>query len=297
MTAVELFSHYPTLQPFLSQQLALASQVSGDVMRPTLYPLLLLLSKLKPSAVEADDSQATADFLTSLHSLSNHPHGHARRMTAQAMVALTPVPRREATILFITQQLPLHPPLSSSLDYNGLDGRLLQLTELFTAWTAHPGLDAPSRESGVVHFIDTLLQRQWVGTSRMCVPTIRIAYVDLLALAVQKLSPPTLVRLRTLLTTVLQLSSSCCEPWTGPDFPGIGFASMRVRAAAVLAQTLLSAPLDSQPQWRPHTTAVFQQLFNDEDDGVKESALKVFRIRPSHQPAGPRSASGPVGCH
>ena len=285
MSAVDFFSHYPTLQPFLEQQLHTAAQVQEEsAMHPKLYPLLLLLAKLKPSNTD-DENGATDSFLTSLHALSNHPHAHARRMTAQAVLAMTAVPRRESTVLRLLDYLPLTlPSPSHPCDFNLLDGRLLQLAELFHAWTSQPVVDAAERDRFALRFASALLQRRWIGTERMCIPVIRIAFVSLLSTAVLALSVSALSDAPAVLSTLLQLAAGCCDPWEGPTFPGVGFALMRRRSAAILMQSLLSVPLQ-QSGMRVDATSVCVQLLADEDDGVKESALRVITFALDHQPS------------
>ena len=136
-------------------------------------------------------------------------------------------------------------------------------------------MDSEAKQRALLRLVEQLLERGWIATARMAIPTLRVAFLALLATAVQSVSPDTLAVAPSALPALLRLSSHCCDGHVGPSFPGIGFASMRQRAAAILLQTVLSVPLD-HPELLVHATTVSLQLLSDVDGGVQESALRVL---------------------
>lgn len=63
MTGRIFFLRYPKLYDFLLNSLKTATECQKDYsLRPSMYPILLLLSRLYPSSLEGTDSNLKVDF-------------------------------------------------------------------------------------------------------------------------------------------------------------------------------------------------------------------------------------------
>ena len=272
MTARELFSLYPDLQPFLLRHLAQATATTDAANRlhPTLYPLLMILSRLR-AAHNVAGERRMADvqpFTDALHSLTSHPHYQARRMAARALLALTDTEQRQTVMTDVAQQLPhtADELLHGSTDWNTVDGRLLQLTTLFDGWRAqHDG----SREGWVESFVGQLLARDWLGSAAVPIPAIRLSYLSLLTSA--ELSLPDHHHLRSMsgLRRCLTSLAVCCEPSSQSSFVGVGGADMRSQAASLLLRLLLSV------RETVDATEVCLSLLSDGDVAVSRGAMEL----------------------
>lgn len=63
-TSGEFFSRCPNLRSFLLEQLKLATSQSVDALHPILYPILLMLSRLRPSFTDdVNDPYSVIPFI------------------------------------------------------------------------------------------------------------------------------------------------------------------------------------------------------------------------------------------
>ena len=268
MTAAELFSLYPNLRPFLLHQLTQASATSdaATTIHPTLYPLLMLLSRLRAAhnAAGAD----TEPFIAALHSLASHPHQQARRIAARALVALTAMEQRQTVMADVAQQLPDSEKAQQHghTGWNMIDGLLLQLIALFEAWQSQRG---SSSDGWLESFVGQLYNRDWLGSTAVPIPAIRISFLSLLTSAV--LSLPRQHSFRSLLGLHKCLTSLtiCCEPSATTSFVGVGSAAMRSQAASLLVRLLLSATETVD------ATSVSLSLLADRDMAVRLAVMQT----------------------
>lgn len=83
---------YPRLHEFFHAELKLASEViTRNERPPRLHPLLLLISRLYPSALEgADSNLKLSTFIPFISICSSSPELVTRQLSAKSMVALIP---------------------------------------------------------------------------------------------------------------------------------------------------------------------------------------------------------------
>ena len=286
MTGSELFSHHPELLPFLQRQLTEAVEAGHDSAQPKLYPLLLLLSRLRPESGEEGETAATAAFLSCLQPLYSHPQAHVRRIAAKAALAMTGVQQRQAAMTGLLLSIPPVAPAAAAepLDLDELDGRLLRLQCLFSAWSAQPAEQSgEQRDAFSLALVSLLLQRRWLASAALPVPALRLAFLSLLSAAVHSLSAAALQRSPSLLPSLLQVAAVCCDPAPELEFPGIGYEAMRAQAAAIITQTMLSLPLTGDEQrLRAELTAALIALMRDRQDTVRDGAMRVFHFAVTH---------------
>lgn len=92
MTGRLFFIRYPRLYDFFNVELKLASEaITRNERPPRLHPLLLLISRLYPSALEGSDSNLKlSTFVPFISICSSSPELVTRQLSAKSMVALIP---------------------------------------------------------------------------------------------------------------------------------------------------------------------------------------------------------------
>lgn len=90
MTGRIFFQKYPRLYDFINIQLIASSELIKNNERPTtLHPLLILLSRLYPSALEGSESNLQlSKFLPSLAECIKSPELETRRLAVKSIIAL-----------------------------------------------------------------------------------------------------------------------------------------------------------------------------------------------------------------
>ncbi|KAJ6646380.1 Thyroid adenoma-associated protein like [Pseudolycoriella hygida] len=131
MTGRIFFLKYPRLFDFFLQELQAASlSIQNDQVPPTLHPLLILLSRLYPSAVDGCTSNLKLSlFLPLIGQCSFSPESETRKLAVRSIVAL--VPKHE---LFDYVHKTVHQILQRNVtkyvNSNALHGSLLQIYHL-----------------------------------------------------------------------------------------------------------------------------------------------------------------------
>jgi hypothetical protein len=174
LTGLELFSQLPGFHSFLINQLKLASVDTDNsiAMHPSLYPVLLLLSKLTAAQAEANPLQletllanpypyiheqfhfdsfvATALsqsnsmylFLPSILRCLSHRVYMARFMASEALVSLIPVQKQQTFILALIASLPKAAKFGGNDQPNSVHGVLAAVKELLFAIPSTDSLQA-----------------------------------------------------------------------------------------------------------------------------------------------------------
>lgn len=126
---------YPQLYDFFLSELTASSQAIQRNERPTrLHPLLLLISRLYPSALEGVESNLKlSTFIPLISACSSSPELVTRNLSAKSLVALIApgnVPDRLFEILACLKA-------ASDLSANSINGYLLQILYLLRATRNH----------------------------------------------------------------------------------------------------------------------------------------------------------------
>jgi hypothetical protein len=306
-TAAEFFQRFPSLFPFLLQELAKvtsfsvvsredwpvgiaphgdrvsAAQQGHNEVHPSLYPLLLLLSKLRaamvssaPALVEVggakEQSQARfADislFVPLVESCSPQKVQQVRVMAAKALVALIPlreVPNKTASILSgLIGKLRLQSEVRVSA--NEIHGSLQLVHELLQGLHRHVCVSSVSNKA----FFAELQEEIFSG----CLPRLAEA-VDLLVS--NRCAPLHLVLLRAIRIARDLLQVSVAYSSTASD---ILLKESRLVLASVIATgtdaMVMSLPLLYEPVlWREALTDLVSQSLDDSSAGRGEGANRL----------------------
>uniref|UniRef100_A0A8C3B078 tRNA (32-2'-O)-methyltransferase regulator THADA n=1 Tax=Cyclopterus lumpus TaxID=8103 RepID=A0A8C3B078_CYCLU len=131
MTGREFFTRFPALYPFLLNQLEEAAATvesdSGQVkLHPSLFLLLLVLSRLYPSPMDGSSSPlGLAPFMPFIIRCGRSAVYRTREMAARALVPFVLVTQVPSTVHALLQELPAQP--GPEIQHNHLHGTLLQV--------------------------------------------------------------------------------------------------------------------------------------------------------------------------
>ncbi|XP_049457282.1 thyroid adenoma-associated protein [Epinephelus fuscoguttatus] len=180
MTGREFFTRFPALYPFLLNQLEEAAATvesdSGQVkLHPSLFLLLLVLSRLYPSPMDGSSSPlGLAPFMPFIIRCGRSAVYRTREMAARALVPFVLVTQIPSTVHMLLQELPVEP--GPKIQHNHIHGTLLQVLFLLRSYQTDSHRPLPAG-NGIT---EGLRQRMWL-TSRQngCVVT-RGAFLDVL---------------------------------------------------------------------------------------------------------------------
>uniref|UniRef100_A0A3Q3LPG0 tRNA (32-2'-O)-methyltransferase regulator THADA n=1 Tax=Mastacembelus armatus TaxID=205130 RepID=A0A3Q3LPG0_9TELE len=131
MTGREFFTRFPALYPFLLYQLEEAAATvesdSGQVkLHPSLFLLLLVLSRLYPSPMDGSSSPlGLAPFRPFIIRCGRSAVYRTREMAARALVPFVLVTQVPSTVYSLLQELPPEP--GPNIQHNHIHGTLLQV--------------------------------------------------------------------------------------------------------------------------------------------------------------------------
>ncbi|XP_075921202.1 tRNA (32-2'-O)-methyltransferase regulator THADA isoform X1 [Petromyzon marinus] len=196
MTGREFFSRYPSLHPFLLEQLSHAastcSRSGGDAvgtasLQPALFPLLLLLAKLYPSPMDGTYTELSlAPFLPLLVRCGGSPVWRARVMAAHALVAFIPAAAATRVLCELLDSLPRGLRQADGAS-NRTHGTLLQVHHLVRAQGESLGSSpefVPRSGYPGERVYERLLDCVWLATRMNPCAVTRAAYLDVLSLAI-----------------------------------------------------------------------------------------------------------------
>ncbi|CAH1240076.1 THADA [Branchiostoma lanceolatum] len=179
MSGREFFARFPSLHPFLLDQLQLAveriqSCESSVDLHPSLYPVLILLAKLYPSPMDGASSTLNMSaFVPLVQKCAHSTVMKTRAMAAQALLPLIPAGQAASNIGKLLQQIEDTP----GIPQNSVHGILLQAQGLIkTCCCADiPGVKQEDLESEVYPSLKSL---SWIGSrSNPCAVT-RALYIE-----------------------------------------------------------------------------------------------------------------------
>uniref|UniRef100_A0A8C4DGL9 tRNA (32-2'-O)-methyltransferase regulator THADA n=1 Tax=Dicentrarchus labrax TaxID=13489 RepID=A0A8C4DGL9_DICLA len=137
MTGREFFTRFPALYPFLLNQLEEAAATvesdSGQVkLHPSLFLLLLVLSRLYPSPMDGSSSPlGLAPFMPFIIRCGRSAVYRTREMAARALVPFVLVTQVPPTVHALLQELPSEP--GPRIQHNHIHGTLLNFLFVFSS--------------------------------------------------------------------------------------------------------------------------------------------------------------------
>ncbi|KAF7653645.1 hypothetical protein LDENG_00080460 [Lucifuga dentata] len=164
MTGREFFTRFPALYPFLLNRLEEAAATvesnSGQVkLHPSLFLLLLVLSRLYPSPMDGSSSPlGLAPFMPFIIRCGRSAVYRTREMAARALVPFVLVTQIPSTVQALLQELPPEP--GPKTQQNHIHGTLLQVLFLLQSYQtdSHRPLTSGNGISKALH------QRMWLAS-------------------------------------------------------------------------------------------------------------------------------------
>ncbi|XP_072031670.1 tRNA (32-2'-O)-methyltransferase regulator THADA-like [Amphiura filiformis] len=174
MTGREFFSRFPALHGFLLTQLKEAAQKIDSSakahLHPALFPVLLLLSRLYPSAMDGSDSSLSmAVFVPHILRCAGSAVYKTRCIAARALVAVVPGGQIPDMIKQLLETLPEDSQLISSsherICHNYIHGVLLQIQCLLEAHIQSGNLSSsPEMQMNVSSVLAQVGKCLWLAT-------------------------------------------------------------------------------------------------------------------------------------
>nr|XP_011467977.1 PREDICTED: thyroid adenoma-associated protein homolog [Fragaria vesca subsp. vesca] len=259
LTGVEFFHRYPSLHPFLFKELKAATELLGngpsgqsgcnlqDAVHPSLCPVLILLSRLKPSTIasETGDDLDPSLLMPFIRRCSTQSNLRVRVLASRALTGLVSNEKLPTVIFNIVSELPsiddqalMTPELSLLLhktSSNWIHGILLQLSSLLDT-NCRNLADVLKKDQILGDLFEALLTRSWIAKPRWCpCPILNASFLKVLdhMLSIVRTNHTSnhFYALRNLL---LQLSKECLDVEASDGFPYYDptIAQLRQQAAA-----------------------------------------------------------------
>ncbi|KAL5739037.1 hypothetical protein ACOSQ2_028217 [Xanthoceras sorbifolium] len=194
LTGLEFFHRYPLLHPFIYNELKVITESLGDVssgqsesnlakvVHPSLCPMLILLSRLKPStlASESGDELDPFLFMPFIRRCSTQSNLRVRVLASRALTGLVSNEKLQVVLLNIASELPCvdsqnEASISSLQPTNGthrasfnlIHGILLQLGSLLDANCRNLG-DFSKKDQILDDLIEVLRRCSWIASPERC---------------------------------------------------------------------------------------------------------------------------------
>ncbi|XP_053314799.1 thyroid adenoma-associated protein [Spea bombifrons] len=192
MTGREFFSRFPTLYPFLLEHLeVVANTVDRDTgeskLHPSLFLLLLILSKLYPSPMDGTYSALSmAPFIPFIIRCGHSPVYRSREMASRALVPFCMINDIPQTALELLKSLP--DSSNEGVKQNRIHGTLLQVLHLMHSFfEAKHTANSERIKQEVCDLILCLKAKVWLAKRQNPCLITRAAFIDLLTLFINYL--------------------------------------------------------------------------------------------------------------
>ncbi|XP_010937104.1 uncharacterized protein [Elaeis guineensis] len=261
LTGLEFFHRYPALHPFLFSELKIATAMLGDAcsghvesnmaksIHPSLCPILILLSRLKPSLISSgmDDTLDPFLFMPFIRRCATQSNLRVRVLASRALIGLVSNDKLQIVINEVVHGLPpgrhWMPTSSTSISanmsngdvttvtssastssnmsnsditratcaasFNSIHGLLLQLSSLLDN-NCRNLIDIGKKDHILGELIKVLARCSWIGSINLCpCPTLNSSYLRVLDLMLEIARTCTSQHLATIQTLLLELASEC----------------------------------------------------------------------------------------
>ncbi|WCJ20785.1 hypothetical protein M5689_002991 [Euphorbia peplus] len=253
LSGLEFFHRYPALHPFFYNELKAATDLLMDAtesnlakaVHPSLCPMLILLSRLKPSPIssESGDDLDPFLFMPFIRRCSTQSNMRVRVLSSKALVGLVSNEKLLVVLLNIASELPHMDDQQLLLNtnkgifcpsFNSVHGMLLQLSSLLNA-NCRDLADFTKKEKILGDLIRVLATRSWLGNPKWCpCPIVNASFLKaldhMLSIARTGNMGTTFYSIRDLL---LDLSTECLDVEGTKSFPHYDptIAELREQAA------------------------------------------------------------------
>ncbi|CAH2045000.1 unnamed protein product [Thlaspi arvense] len=177
LTGLEFFHRYPLLHPFIYSELKAATDLldtSGpsdsnlaNHVHPSLWPILILLSRLKPSPIasESGDDLDPFIFMPFIMKCSTQSNLRVRVLASRALVGLVSNEKLQSVLLRIASTLPSNGAQGGSFNY--LHGVLLQLGNLLDT-NCRDLADDSKKDQIIEQLVNVLAKCTWMASPLLC---------------------------------------------------------------------------------------------------------------------------------
>lgn len=244
------------MHSFLLSELKIATDLLGDgcssylesniakAIHPSLCPILILLSRLKPSATSsgADDALDPSLFIPFIQRCETQSNLRVRVLASRALTGLVSVEKLQTVICSVGHDLPHErrqlaiPSEAASLNlyqsgtasngfgnastctisFNSIHGLLLQLSSLLDN-NCRDLTDLSMKEEILGELIDVLFHCNWIGRTRSCsCPILNSSYIHVLDLMLDISKSYTSQHTPRIRCLLLQLSLECLDEDKNP---------------------------------------------------------------------------------
>ncbi|KZV45645.1 thyroid adenoma-associated protein [Dorcoceras hygrometricum] len=191
LTGLEFFHRYPALHSFLFNELQAATEflvdgssrhvefnLKNDV-HPSLCPMLILLSRLKPSPIMSDSGDALDPFLFMpfIQRCSVQSNFRIRLLASRALTGLVSNEKLKVVLLKIASELHSH---IMNPDFNSIHGVLLQLNALVDTNCRNLS-DSSKKDEILLELFKILATCSWIARPPRCpCPTLNCCLLEVL---------------------------------------------------------------------------------------------------------------------
>ncbi|XP_072171918.1 tRNA (32-2'-O)-methyltransferase regulator THADA-like [Diadema setosum] len=185
MTGTEFFTRFPSLHGFLLDQFRQAERVEKKsrqdvtVLHPSLFPCLLLLSKLYPSSNDSNDANMSmAPFLPYIICAGCSAVYKTRSIATTALVPLVPLDQLVPTLLRLLDMLP--GSAKEQLSQNTIHGVLMQINGLLSRHSRDAIIPGDIAEDIVRTVLPRIQQLIWLASSQNTCFVTRAAFAAII---------------------------------------------------------------------------------------------------------------------
>ncbi|KAM0889515.1 hypothetical protein ACQ4PT_027645 [Festuca glaucescens] len=257
ITGLEFFHRYPALHPFLCSELKVATELLADgvsrnleshiakAIHPSLCPILIVLSRLKPSPISCGTEDPLDPFLLLpfIQKCATQSNYRVRVLASRALIGLVSNERLQYVVIDILDHLPCgshemaahssqcsDPPVSANMgngnlhwpakssSFNSIHGLLLQLCSLLD--NNFRGLmDSNKKDQILGHLIEVLSKCSWLGCRKLCrCPIVSTSYLLVLDQMLDVARTGESKHTDVIRSLLLQLSSQCLNNATSTHY-------------------------------------------------------------------------------
>ncbi|CAI9276988.1 unnamed protein product [Lactuca saligna] len=190
LTGLEFFHRYPSLHPFLYSELKIATELlttgSRDLaqaVHPSLCPMLILLSRLKPSTIASESGDELDPFLFTpfIRKCSTQSNLRVRVLASRALTGLISNEKLPLILVNTVNDLPPSTTKINPISSNTIHGLLLQLISLLDI-NCRNLIDSERKDQILDELVETLVTRSSIACpeTRPSCPTIVTSFLRVL---------------------------------------------------------------------------------------------------------------------
>ncbi|XP_071963394.1 tRNA (32-2'-O)-methyltransferase regulator THADA-like [Antedon mediterranea] len=263
MTGREFFTRFPRLHAFLLDQLSacLGLQPMSDTgyLQPSLFPILLLLSRLYPSPTDGSDANLSlSPFVPLVQRCGSSAIYKTRTMSARALASLVPSGEISKMVESLIKSLPQQK--AQNFHQNEIHGNLLQIHELLQTLKSHHHMLNVRQEVLLQRAISSFKDCMWLRSSVNKCAVTKAEFMNILNIFVMETSwmatttTGLVPELRQLQEQIARLTHQDVEP-VSDELPLDHVALMKAVVSADIRKSDMLANEDTELSLVPSTVS------------------------------------------